>query len=120
MDDILNDTLEYLKQEHEKSEETDKVVEQLIELRLEQYSRDKFKFQQESNELDDTTYHLMGALMTRYDSLVSHSSKSWCLYLRDYTKGDDGSSWRVMFEYGESVVCLTFSFQIVHIFSLSY
>jgi hypothetical protein len=82
----------------------------LIKLRLEQFSRDKLKFQQESNEMDDTTYHLMGVLMTRYDSLTSHSSKSWCLYLRDYTMSEDGASWRILYKDSEEMVYLLQTF----------
>lgn len=102
VDQLLYDTLDYLKQEQS---DTNKLVEQLIELRLEQYSRDKFMFQQESKELDNTNYHLMGALMARYDSSVSNGSApdSWCLYLRDYVDSD-GSAWRVIYADKENTV----------------
>lgn len=80
-------------------------MEQFIELRLEQYTRDKFKFQQESKDLDNTNYQLMGALMARYDSSASNGSAPdcWCLYFRDYVDSD-GSAWRVIYTDKEHTV----------------
>lgn len=48
------------------------------------------KFESESGDLDDAEYHLMGALMVRYDH------RSWCLYLRDYIESSEGISWRIL------------------------
>ncbi|KAI8061466.1 uncharacterized protein B0P05DRAFT_477604 [Gilbertella persicaria] len=69
----------------------------MIELRLEQYARDKFTFQQQSNQLDHADYYLMGVLMVRYDSTANkgYSSNAWSLYLRDYIEDPEGSIWRI-------------------------
>ncbi|KAI9253710.1 hypothetical protein EDC94DRAFT_619537 [Helicostylum pulchrum] len=102
VDQLLYDTLDYFKQE---KSGVDSLVEELIELRLEQFARDKFLFQQESNALDNTTYQLMGALMARYDSTASNGSLSncWCLYLRDYVESD-GNLWRIIVNDTEHTV----------------
>lgn len=102
MDQLLYDTLDYFKQE---KSSVDSLVEELIELRLEQFARDRFLFQQESNVLDNTTYQLMGALMARYDSTASNGSSSncWCLYLRDYVESD-GNLWRIIVNDTEHTV----------------
>jgi hypothetical protein len=95
VDQLLSDTLSYFRNEHGA---VDALVENLIELRLEQYSRDKFTFQQQSNQFDHSDYHLMGVLMLRYDSTATKgtSPRSWCLYLRSYIEGADGSIWRIL------------------------
>jgi hypothetical protein len=100
VDQLLSDTLNYFRNEYGV---VDALVESLVELRLEQYSRDKFTFQQQSNQLDHSDYHLMGALMLRYDSTSTKgtSPKSWCLYLRSYMDDADGSIWRILLDDDE-------------------
>lgn len=102
VDQLLYDTLDYLKGE---DSDCNKLVEQFIELRLEQYTRDKLQFQQESEELDNTNYHLMGALMARYNGSASDGSAPdcWCLYLRDYVDSD-GSTWRIIYTDNDHTV----------------
>ncbi|KAI8643171.1 hypothetical protein BD408DRAFT_342904 [Parasitella parasitica] len=81
-------------------------METLINLRLDKYEHDKLEFERQTEELDDADYHLLGALMVRYDSTASRgsASRSWCLYLRDYIEDEDGSTWRILLEDGESRV----------------
>lgn len=100
VDQLLSDTLNYFRKEHGT---VDSLVENLIELRLEQFSRDRFTFQQQSNQLDNSDYHLMGALMLRYDSTATKgaSPRSWCLYLRSYIEDAEGSIWRILMNDNE-------------------
>lgn len=100
VDEILESTLDYFKEE---KSEMNTVLEGLIELRLEQYSRDKFKYDQECDILDNTSYQLMGVLMARYDSNASNASQGWCLYSRDYVESD-GSMWRIILDEKSSQV----------------
>ncbi|KAG1444221.1 hypothetical protein G6F56_010385 [Rhizopus delemar] len=61
----------------------------MLDLRLEQFSRDMNEFEKESGSLDDTEYHLMGAIM------VNNECTTCCLYLRDYAESPEGRNWRV-------------------------
>ncbi|EPB89306.1 hypothetical protein HMPREF1544_03815 [Mucor circinelloides 1006PhL] len=103
VNDLLQDTLRYLQREND---HIDPVVEALIQLRLDKYDQDKSTFERQTSELDATDYHLLGALMVRYDSIASRGSapRSWCLYLRDYVENADGSVWRILLEDDESRV----------------
>lgn len=105
INDLLQDTLHYFKQEGH----VDSLVEALINLRLDKYKNDKLVFERQTSELDNTDYHLLGALMVRYDSTASRGSapRSWCLYLRDYVENADGSIWRILLEDDESRVCIS-------------
>ncbi|KAI7899934.1 uncharacterized protein BX663DRAFT_440080 [Cokeromyces recurvatus] len=72
----------------------------MIELRLEKFVRDKFAFIQQSNELDYTSYHLIGVLMVSRTQGKTDDIGNWCLYLRDYfTEGE--SVWRVFVDDSE-------------------
>ncbi|KAG1057965.1 hypothetical protein G6F43_000247 [Rhizopus delemar] len=87
INEILQDTKSYF--EHNASAESS-ILQQLLDLRLDRFSHDMAKFESESGDLDDAEYHLMGALMVRYDH------RSWCLYLRDYIESSEGISWRIL------------------------
>lgn len=102
VDQVLRDALAFLKSE----DNADEIVEKLINLRLEQYAKDISQAQQESSELDNTDYQLMGALLVRYDSSASEGNapNAWCLYLRDYMNSEDGNMWRVILKDNESTV----------------
>lgn len=65
------------------------ILQQMLDLRLEQFSRDMNEFEKESGSLDDTEYHLMGAIM------VNNECTTCCLYLRDYAESPEGRNWRV-------------------------
>ncbi|OAD02158.1 hypothetical protein MUCCIDRAFT_164096 [Mucor lusitanicus CBS 277.49] len=101
INDLMQDTLSFLKRENGT---IDPLVEALIKLRLDKYDQDKSAFERQTSELDTTDYHLLGALMVRYDSIASRGSapRSWCLYLRDYAENADGSVWRILLEDAES------------------
>ncbi|KAK4509712.1 uncharacterized protein ATC70_007014 [Mucor velutinosus] len=103
VNDLLQDTLSYLQRENG---HIDPIVEALIRLRLDKYDQDKSTFERQTSELDATDYHLLGALMVRYDSIASRGSapRSWCLYLRDYVENADGTVWRILLEDGETRV----------------
>lgn len=103
INDLMQDTLSFLKRENGT---IDPLVEALIKLRLDKYDQDKSAFERQTSELDTTDYHLLGALMVRYDSIASRGSapRSWCLYLRDYAENADGSVWRILLEDAESRV----------------
>ncbi|KAL9554099.1 hypothetical protein MBANPS3_002965 [Mucor bainieri] len=103
VNDILQDTLDYLERENGA---VDPIVEALIKLRLDKYDQDKSAFERQTWELDATDYHLLGALMVRYDSFASRGSapRSWCLYLRDYVESADGSVWHVLVENDDTRV----------------
>lgn len=75
---------------------------QLVEKRLEQFARDRFKQKQELEQHRRVAadYSLMGALMRRYDDSMQaiHGGEQWCLYIRDYIYNDAGTVWRVISE----------------------
>lgn len=88
IDKLLQDTKDYFKETYSTSEYA--VLQQLLNLRLEQFERDMTQFEKESVNVDGAEYHLIGALMVRYDGTL------WCLYLRDYIESPEGVSWRIL------------------------
>ncbi|CEP11631.1 hypothetical protein [Parasitella parasitica] len=68
VNDLLQDTLLYFKQE---KHHVDPLVEALIQLRLDKYDHDKSEFERQTSELDDTDYHLLGALMATSDQTLA-------------------------------------------------
>ncbi|RCH94699.1 hypothetical protein CU097_012236 [Rhizopus azygosporus] len=88
IDKLLQDTKDYFKETHNTPECV--VLQQLLNLRLEQFERDMTEFEKESVSVDSAEYNLMGALLVRYDGT------SWCLYLRDYIESPEGTSWRIL------------------------
>ncbi|KAI8993182.1 hypothetical protein BDB01DRAFT_775480 [Pilobolus umbonatus] len=96
IDQLLNNTLKYLRTE---TSTVDPTMERLINARLEQYTNDLASFENKTSNLDRYDYHLLGALMVRYDCTGNKATlpNSWCLYLRDYTESNDGSIWRVIY-----------------------
>ncbi|KAI9470873.1 MAG: hypothetical protein EXX96DRAFT_511385 [Benjaminiella poitrasii] len=99
VDHLLNDTLQYLKKERG-DDPLSTLVEKMIELRLEKFTRDKYAFIQHSNDLDHTDYHLLGVLMVRSKQDDQNVNANWCLYLRDYYM-EGGSLWRVFLNDSE-------------------
>ncbi|KAI7885339.1 hypothetical protein K492DRAFT_234136 [Lichtheimia hyalospora FSU 10163] len=108
IDSILCGTMKYLEGRHPGPESSSTSssqlagLGQLVEKRLEQFARDRFKQKQhlEQHRRVAADYNLMGALMRRYDDSMQavHGGEQWCLYIRDYIYNDAGTVWRIISE----------------------
>ncbi|KAL0092238.1 hypothetical protein J3Q64DRAFT_1829759 [Phycomyces blakesleeanus] len=91
LDSVLVGTLQYLQKNV--SPEERQGTEHLVELRLEQFSRDRYELQR----FPATHFVLIGALMKQTTTIMGTSDK-WCVYMRDFIEDNAGTNWRVLEE----------------------
>lgn len=93
MDQILKGTTAFLARRSDTAADS---LRTLIHSRLQQVEQDKADSQKRS----DADYILMGALMTRYDTINERGSaqQPWRLYMRDYIHSPTGDEWRILSE----------------------
>ncbi|KAI9255544.1 hypothetical protein BY458DRAFT_519933 [Sporodiniella umbellata] len=84
---VLQDAKDYFSQCESSPENS--ALQEVLDLRLGCFAQDMNTLERESNELDNTEYHLTGAIM------ASNEHPMCCLYMRDFAESPEGLNWRI-------------------------